>query len=264
MSRNDWAWTNKAKNKLSAEKQTALIDKNYAERVNYCIQNTILYDFRTSQEHLSPKDISRNFETNIKILDTDSVIAAKDNSDGKTVVLNFASFKNPGGLFMNGSMAQEESLCHASILYNVLRAFEDTYYKDNITMLNNALYQDRALYTPNILFKLPQNVSFLCDIITCAAPNAYAAKHYKNIANSEIETVMRNRIKTVLYICEENKAETLILGAYGCGVFGNDAEFVANCFKNELDNDYKNTFKNVIFAIPKGKNLDAFQKVFTE
>ena len=39
----------------------------------------------------------------------------------KIAVLNFASFKNPGGMFYNGSSAQEESLCHESFLYNVLK-----------------------------------------------------------------------------------------------------------------------------------------------
>ena len=32
-------------------------------------------------------------------------------------VLNFASAKNPGGGFLNGSMAQEESLAIASAMY---------------------------------------------------------------------------------------------------------------------------------------------------
>ena len=36
--------------------------------------------------------------------------------------LNFASYKNPGGKFMDGSSAQEECLCHESILYEVLSA----------------------------------------------------------------------------------------------------------------------------------------------
>ena len=40
-------------------------------------------------------------------------------------VLNFASAKNPGGGFINGAMAQEESLAASSILYRTLTAHEE-------------------------------------------------------------------------------------------------------------------------------------------
>ena len=40
---------------------------------------------------------------------------------GDVVCLNFASAKNPGGGFLNGSQAQEESLARASGLYACIR-----------------------------------------------------------------------------------------------------------------------------------------------
>jgi uncharacterized protein (TIGR02452 family) len=57
--------------------------------------------------------------------------------------------------------------------------------------------------------------------------------------------------------------ETLILGAFGCGVFGQDATNAASIFKQYLNSGQYN-FKKVIFAIPKSKdhNYDKFLKVF--
>lgn len=81
----------------------------------------------------------------------DSVKSAIQHRDGKTAVLNFASYKNPGGKFMEGSSAQEECLCHASTLYNVLKQFP-VYYQWNRVHNNRALYTNRALYSEDVIF----------------------------------------------------------------------------------------------------------------
>ena len=47
---------------------------------------------------------------------------------------------------------------------------------------------------------------------------------------------------------------TLILGAFGCGVFGQDASDVATIFKNWLTGKYKNVFRHVIFAVPDSEH----------
>ena len=52
-------------------------------------------------------------------------------AEGKhPAVLNFASAKNPGGGFLNGAKAQEESLAVSGCLYETQLAHE-TYYKKN-------------------------------------------------------------------------------------------------------------------------------------
>lgn len=50
----------------------------------------------------------------------------------------------------------------------------------------------------------------------------------------------------------DEMVDTAILGAYGCGVFGNDPETVARLFKEEFE---KAGIRNVIYAIPGGRNL---------
>ena len=70
-------------------------------------------------------------------------------TSGKTAVLNFASAKNPGGGFLGGSQAQEESLARSSALYGSLMTAWD-YYEIN-RKSPNALYTDHIIYSPDVV-----------------------------------------------------------------------------------------------------------------
>lgn len=96
----------------------------------------------------------------------------------------------------------------------------------------------------------------MCDVITCAAPNYTAAKKYCNVSREENRNALLSRIAFVRDIAEENGVETLILGAFGCGVFGQDPYEVAKIFFETL---YQSSVKKVVYAIPAGVNLDAFR-----
>ncbi|MFR3753045.1 MAG: TIGR02452 family protein [Enterocloster sp.] len=68
----------------------------------------------------------------------------------RCAVLNFASAKNPGGGFINGAMAQEESLAASSCLYKTLTAHE-TYYRMN-RACSTMIYTDHAIFSPDVVF----------------------------------------------------------------------------------------------------------------
>ena len=258
-------WTDKEKRAEIARKHTTEMTKEYDELIKNSIKDTSVYDinFKCNLETSDKK-------TEIIIDEIDSVSAVLKYPTGKrNAVLNFSSYKNPGGMFINGSKAQEECLCHESFLYNVLSQFVIEFYDWNNQHKNKALYLNRGLYSPNILF-VRKNDGYLstetmkfCDVITCAAPNKAAAQKYQNVSDEENTKVLRSRIKYVLDIAKDNNVDTLILGAYGCGVFGQDPTEVASIFKEYLETTYK-CFETVVFAIPKGKdgNLEAFKKVF--
>ena len=257
-------WTNKDQRAEQAVKHTARMEREFSEFIENSIRDTIYFfpGFECKKK-VEEKD------TEIIVDDMDSVGAIfKYNTAGqKAAVLNFASYKNPGGHFIGGSKAQEECLCHESYLYNVLSQITD-YYEWNNQHKNKALYLDRALYSPNILFLREENKMSIMkyyDVITCAAPNKTAAQKYCNVSDEENTKVLRSRIKFVLDIAKNMEVETLILGAYGCGVFGQDPMDVASIFKEYLDTTHK-CFNKVVFAIPKGNNgnYDAFERVFKE
>lgn len=190
--------------------------------------------------------------------------------DRKTpCILNFASYHNPGGMFLKGSSAQEESLCHESTLYNVLSSEQivEEYYKPHKDTTNDHLYQSDSLITPNIVFWRECSGNLVieyADVLTCAAPNAHAAKKYKGVSDDRITNALIERIYTVLYHAMINANDVLILGAYGCGVFGNDPFDVAYIFRTLLNTVFSVYFSAVIFAIPKDGKSEVNYRVFKD
>ena len=193
--------------------------------------------------------------------DIDTVSAIMKYGYGDTATLNFASYTEPGGKFLKGGMAQEESLCHASFLYNVLSdcAYQ-SYYQWNREHKNGGLYENRALYSPDVLFFQGEKVRN-SDVITCSAPNLHSAQKRHDASAKDNAEVLNSRIQFILDIADSNWVDTLILGAWGCGAFGQDPEEVACAFKRNLPG---RRVKKVIFAIPHGGNfaLQTFKRVF--
>lgn len=246
----------KEKRANEAREHSALMLNRYSENIYKSISDTKIYegDFRVSDETAT---------TNISVVAMDTVSAVFVCHEGKTAVLNFASFKHPGGAFINGAKAQEESLCHESTLYEVLVAFNQTFYAENENHLNNSLYQDRLLYSPDIVFHR-YGKETEADVITCAAPNKAAAQKYHGISDDCNTEALRSRINLILQSAFTEGVNTLILGAFGCGVFGQDAREVALTFKEGLSHTY---FDKVVFAVPNtpdSYNFEQFHSVFAE
>lgn len=239
--------------KQKAIQHSTIMEKHYGRFIDNCIKNSKIYDtdFKLD-EHIA------NENMNFSLLNIGSVEAIQHTSDTtKVALLNFASYKNPGGGFLHGMISQEECLCHDSYLFNILVKFMD-YYKWNREHLNKGLYLNRAIYSPNVYFtKVNRNV----DVITCAAPNLHA-QSFSGATKEENSEALKSRIKFILDIAEDNKIDTLILGAFGCGVFRQNPREVASIFIEECK---KRNFKNIIFPIiDLGYNYNAFQEVLNE
>lgn len=64
-----------------------------------------------------------------------------------------------------------------------------------------------------------------------------------------IEKTNRERARKFLWIANKENHKTLILGAWGCGVFQNDANEIAEMFNDLLKGEFANCFERVIMAI---------------
>lgn len=210
------------------------------------------------------------FDTQIEVnrMSTNEALTVK-RPGLKTAVLNFASAKNPGGGFLGGAVAQEESLARSSSLYASLTK-DMTLYEFN---RSNAtfLYSDYMIYSPEVVFWTDDDGEFLqepvsVDVITSPAPNKGAMKQNNRPHEMEqIEETFRIRIDKLFALAVSRQVECLILGAWGCGVFQNDPGKVAEYFREALENKYQGQFRQVVFAIYGRRDesiLDTFKEAF--
>lgn len=188
-------------------------------------------------------------------------MAKQNNPCARVMLIDFASFRHPGGGFIKGAMAQEEAICHGSTLYNVLMAHQDWYIQhENPKALNKCLYRDEALYCPDIIFPYGQPV--VADVLVCAAPNANA--YYQQKGTKDVQTVekaMYSRLRFMCGIAEEKEVDVLITGAFGCGVFGNDPAFVAKHSQHIFGGS---NIPIIAYTVPStnANNYQAFAKRF--
>lgn len=65
----------------------------------------------------------------------------------------------------------------------------------------------------------------------------------------------KNKIRTILRIAKEHYHDALVLGALGCGAFGNPSAQVARLFHEVFEEpEFKDQFKKVVFAILEDRN----------
>ncbi|KAA6335090.1 hypothetical protein EZS27_016651 [termite gut metagenome] len=239
-----------------------------SEQVEESIKNAVLFspeNFEHIRSEVEQEIAARNYQTRIDVKNSTTIDAAEQliKENGKTACLNFASAKNPGGGFLGGAQAQEESLARASALYPTLTKFFTEMYEYNRSK-NTYLYSDYMIYSPDVVFfkndddeLLPH--PFVMDILTSPAVNIGAMKQNKPQELLLARQTMLNRIDKLLSVFVLQNVENLILGAWGCGVFQNKPEDVAGYFADYLvkSGKYANCFNHIVFAVyDRSKNKE--------
>ena len=211
--------------------------------------------------HDQPQHITVTSETTIEAM----VRLAKQG--GHLGCLNFASAKRPGGGFLGGAQAQEESLARASALYPCLQTQPDYYTRNKD--FRSALYLDIILYSPLVPFFRDDNGGWfeapvLASVITAAAPNVSALKEARKYDPDDVAEVLKTRSELVLAIAAHHKIDRLVLGAWGAGVFGNDPAQVARIFADLLRGPFAGAFADVVFAVLGTRETSANHRAFAD
>ena len=240
---------------INEKGETVIIKKTIEKAVN---ETELVLDHKEIQANIKQNNKKYlSFHSNISVIN-DTVINTIINVRGKVekeniIALNFASAKNPGGGFLNGANAQEESIVRASALYKCLIK-NNEFYKYH-RLQNNPLYTDRMIYSPNVpVFRSNEGYLLLnpveCSFITSSAVNAKVARK-RGIVEETIEKVMDSRINKILTLMLKKEPKTIILGAFGCGVFENNPDMVSKIFASNIRKKLE-LFDNIniVFAIP--------------
>jgi len=210
----------------------------------------------TFSDFKEAEKITRNriFRVCENISPVTTVKAILENSHyDKVIALNFANAMYAGGGYILGGNAQEESLCRASMLYYTIRNQKKYYWKNRFHILPD--YTDTMIYSHNVPVihddsgKLLEN-AVKCDFITCPAVNRTFARFM--FTDKNIERKMEIRINKIISLAVSQKPDVLILGAFGCGMFGNKRDIIFRIFKDAINNFVPDNIK-IIFAVPDFK-----------
>ncbi|CAE8635846.1 unnamed protein product [Polarella glacialis] len=198
----------------------------------------------------------------------------------RTAVLNFASAKNPGGGFLRGANAQEESLARSSGLYPcLLKAEVQAYYRENACD-DSCVYTENMIMSPEVpVFRTDDGgllgAPYLIGVLTAPAPNMGVAADRRSSGGAEqIRAVRRQRMARLLHVLAAEDFEAVVLGAWGCGVFRNDPWEVAQEFRELLGNNSNNNsnnnshlaraFRHIVFAVIDEPTHSIFQRVLCQ
>lgn len=184
--------------------------------------------------------------------------------------LNFASAKNPGGGFLGGAEAQEENLAKSSGLYACIVQMT-AMYNDN-RALRSCIYNDDMIYSPKVpVFRDDAyallDAPYLASFVTAPAVNRGALARNEPERMRDVEACMLRRIDKLLSLALHHGHSDLVLGAWGCGVFGNQPADMAAWFAAHLLHNprYINAFGHVTFAVLDRRDsgtFAAFDEVF--
>ncbi len=199
------------------------------------------------------------------LVDADSFGTAEDFH--RPLVMNFANATKPGGGFLSGARGQEESLCRSSTLYASISSDKAREMYEYNRSHSSPIDSDYMLLSPSVcvfrdvdcnLLENPYNVS----VFTIPAPNKNGRA--SSVEQSQLDNVMKERLRKFLKAAARYGYKTLVLGAWGCGAFGHDTKTVAGYFYDLFFREsFCSYFENIVFSILHDQEkIDAFAQVF--
>lgn len=223
-------------------------------------------------------------ETIFRVLNMDCIDAGRmlQEEGYHPAVLNMACEDGPGGGVIGGCYGQEEGLFRRSNLFVYLYPYSPHALECNLQpkypqyplngnfdgiYVRNAIVFREAENKGYELLQNPFNMSFI------SVPAIREPKLNDGMLNKRDIIIAKDKIRTILRIGLINSHDTLVLGAWGCGIFHNPPQDIARLFNEVfLEEEFFNKFKIIVFAIledavslsrnKNGGNLLPFKELF--
>lgn len=213
---------------------------------------------------LDVKSIVPRFEKDaeITVVNADTFLVCQDLVECKqgysVCALNMASSYHPGGGWEKGSMAQEEELFRRSNYFMTLKTHfyplkpGSVVYSPLISIIKDEDYEDLRRPIP-------------IAMIAAAAPkypdvekDAQGVMRYSH--RKDFETV-KETVDLIFQVASSFQHDVLVLGAWGCGCYGNPPHDVIDIFNWALQR-YSHSFKKIVFAVlsRRDDNFALFQR----
>ncbi|KAL8687245.1 MAG: hypothetical protein Q9218_006528 [Villophora microphyllina] len=223
-------------------------------------------------------------KTAIRVVNMDTLDAALDlchltvsevasSPSPPALVLNMANAKHGGGGWLKGAMAQEEALCYRSSLSITLKrrfypmSNSSAIYSPTVVVVRQSLSDGDQMLDLSKPEKLP-----VVSVISMAAlrdpPVQRRLGNGEEIySNNNDRELMRSKIRMVLRIAAANGHRKLVLGALGCGAFGNPKDEVVRLWEDVFAEPefFGGWWEDVVFAVldnGAGKNSNSNYGVF--
>ena len=239
----------------------------------------LLDDTKVYREAVSAAEIPACYaDTRTGCVNEDCLIVAKRLIDQglNPAVLNLADAYHACGKYNGGAGAQEESLCRASTLSLTLYQYYNKLWagKAGVPLRPVSAYpmdmRFGGIYSPGVtVFRDNQETGFALreepyqtSIISVAALNFMPNHKTNNLEYRAADggftpegiQIMCDKIRTIYRIALLNGHDSLVPGAFGCGVFQLKPALVAGFFKQVLDEDeFRGKFHTIVFAMLEGK-----------
>ncbi|KAL8946845.1 MAG: hypothetical protein Q9222_006810 [Ikaeria aurantiellina] len=207
-------------------------------------------------------------KTPIRVVNMDTLDAALDISCFRTsavsassappvLVLSMANAKYAGGGWLKGAIAQEEALCYRSSLsFSLKLRFypmpnRAAIYSRTIVVIRESLARGHRLLDLSKPGEMP-----VVSVVSMAAVKDPSIQRrlsdgeetYRNPNDREL---MRSKIRMILRVAVAKGHRKLVLGALGCGAFGNPRREVVRLWKEVFaESEFSGGWwEDVVFAI---------------
>lgn len=162
------------------------------------------------------------------------------------VILNMCSPLRPGGGFLTGATSQEESICMRTTLLPSLR--EEFYRLPEVGGVYTAdVLVFRSSGADGNMMDLTKSERWWVDVVSAGMlrfPEVEVGEAGGgNYVNSKDRQMVEDKMEAVMRIVKEKGAgkkrarRGLVLGAWGCGAYGNPVQEIAQCWRKVLLGD---------------------------